>query len=155
MAAGLEVREGALDDFKEAFNTAASGVLGNVDLSLTQRVDAVLDEEMPSWHFYESLLRLRPFGQDNPEPVWAMQGVRLAASPRVVGQQHLKLSFAAGNQVFDAIAFNCPMDSLPDGLMDIAFTLKENLWNGRRSLQMQIKDIRPAAPLQREERYAD
>ncbi|RKX36513.1 MAG: single-stranded-DNA-specific exonuclease RecJ, partial [Verrucomicrobia bacterium] len=84
-----------------------------------------------------------PFGQDNPEPVWALYGVEVAGKPRVVGQKHLKLSLVFKGRKFDAIAFNYPLKQLSDGGLDIAFTLKENSWNGNTTLQLQIKDIRP------------
>ncbi len=144
MAAGLELRPGELEAFKRAFNTAAARMLLDVDLSPEQLVDAVVEYDELGWPFFESLRRLYPFGQDNPEPVLALKGVRAAEAPRVVGQKHLKLRLAAGNQTFDAIAFNYPLAQLPAGEMDVAFTLKENYWNGTSSLQLQIKDIRPA-----------
>jgi single-stranded-DNA-specific exonuclease len=144
MAAGLEVKPGEVEAFKGAFNEAAARMLRGVDLTEIQHVDAVVDAGELGWPFYEALRRLHPFGQDNPEPVLALKGVQTAAPPRTVGQKHLKLSFSAGNRVLEAIAFNYPRDQLPAGALDIAFTLKENHWNGHTSLQLQIQDIRPA-----------
>lgn len=144
MAAGLEVKPGELDAFKEAFNEAAAQMLRGIDLSPVQHVDAVVDPAELGWPFYEALRRLRPFGQDNPEPVWALKGAQVAGVPRVVGQKHLKLALVAAGKTFEAIAFNYPLASLPDGKIDVAFTLQQNNWNGNSSLQLQIKDIRPA-----------
>lgn len=145
MAAGLEVEAGALELFKERFNAAASAMLETSDLSPVQPVDAVVSAEELDWGFYEQLKRMAPFGQDNPEPVWALLGAKVSGSPRVVGQKHLKLSLAAGGQVFDAVAFNYPLAELPAGDIDVAFTLKENRWNGSTSLQLQVQEIRASA----------
>ena len=90
--------------------------------------------------------RLAPFGQDNPEPVWVLLGIEVLDKPRVVGQKHLKLTMGSKGRQFDAIAFNYSLEQLPAGMLDIAFTLKENSWNGNTSLQLQIKDIRSAEP---------
>lgn len=144
MAAGLEVKPGGLEAFKTAFNAAVKKRLATKDLSHVQRIDAFVDAGMVGWDFLGHLKHLRPFGQDNPEPVWALRGARVSGSPRVVGQNHLKLSLAAEGEAFDAIAFNYPLASLPAGAIDVAFTLKENEWQGNTSLQLQVQDIRPA-----------
>ncbi len=144
MAAGLEVKAGVLDAFKSAFDEAAAAVLGGVDLSPVQRIDSDVAPDDLNWDFFGHLRQLAPFGQDNPEPIWALRGVRVSGSPRVVGQNHLKLSLVVGGRDFDAIAFNYPLEQLPAGDLDIAFCLKENNWNGNSTLQLQLQDICPA-----------
>ena len=142
MAAGVELSVDFLDAFKSAFNAAASTELKPLDLSPVQYIDAEITGGELDWKFYEQLKQLSPFGQDNPEPVWVLCGVEAVGKPRVVGQNHLKLSLASSGRKFDAIAFNYPLGNLPSGKLDIAFTLKENHWNGNTSLQLQVKDIR-------------
>ncbi len=144
MAAGLEVKPGALNAFRASFHEASAKLLEGVDLSPVQRIDAVVNATALDWDFLETLKLLRPFGQENPEPVWALSGVRVMGAPRVVGQKHLKMIIAAGDRTFQAIAFNYPLDALPAGAIDIAFKLQENRWNGNSSLQLLIEDIRPA-----------
>jgi len=144
MAAGLVVNPGAIDALKAAFNDAVKTALADVDLSPVQKIDSVVAADELGWDFFNQLKRLQPFGQDNPEPIWALQNVQVSGSPRVVGKKHLKLSFVAKGQTFDAIAFSYPLEDLPSGPLDIAFTLKENSWNGNSSLQLQINDIRSA-----------
>jgi single-stranded-DNA-specific exonuclease len=144
MAAGLEVRPGSLDLFKEGFNAAVSAALAGVDLAPVQPIDSFVEAGEVDWDFLEQLKRLQPFGQDNPEPVWALRGMRVSGAPRVVGNNHLKLSLAGGGLSFEAIAFNFPLTELPGGAIDVAFALKENVWQGSASLQLQVRDIRPA-----------
>ena len=144
MAAGAAVAADSLEAFKVAFNASAAAELKSVDLSPVQHIDAEVSADALDWEFFEHLKRLNPFGQDNPEPVWALHGVELSGKPRVVGQNHLKLTVSSKDRKFDAIAFNYPLEQLPVGMLDMAFTLKENSWNGNTSLQLQIKDIRAA-----------
>ncbi|VGO22911.1 single-stranded-DNA-specific exonuclease RecJ [Pontiella sulfatireligans] len=144
MAAGLEVKSGSLEAFKAAFNQEATATLRDVDLAPVQRIDAEVEAGDLDWDFLNSLKQLRPFGQNNAEPVWALHGVQVSGTPRIVGQTHLKLSFVSAGRPFDAIAFNYPLEQLPQGLLDVAFTLKENNWNGSSSLQLQVQDIRAA-----------
>ncbi len=144
MAAGLEVKPGALDAFKKDFNEAVSSEISSMDLSPVQHVDAIVEPAEVGWSFLNQLKQLRPFGQENPEPVWGLMNARVSGSPRVVGQKHLKLSVVSGGEQFDAIAFNYPLSNLPAAEIDVAFTLKENYWNGNTTLQLQVQDIRPS-----------
>jgi single-stranded-DNA-specific exonuclease len=144
MAAGVELLSASLEAFRVAFNVAASSKLKPLDLFPVQHIDAGVSGEELDWNFFEQLKRLHPFGQDNPEPVWALCDIDVVGKPRVVGKNHMKLSVASKGQTFDAIAFNYPLDRLPDGRLDVAFTLKENRWNGNAGLQLQIRDIRAA-----------
>ena len=144
MAAGLEIASDALDAFKAAFNTVARQALEPLDLSPVLSVDAVLEVEDLDWDFWKKLKQLRPFGQNNPEPVWAMLNVQVAGAPQVIGKKHLKFAVGDGQSTFNAIAFDYPLEVLPAGKIDIAFVLEENQWYGRSDLQLQVKDIRPA-----------
>jgi single-stranded-DNA-specific exonuclease len=144
MAAGAEVAKNALEAFKIDFNAAAASVLESVDLAPVQYIDASIKLNELDWDFYKQLKSLHPFGQNNPEPVWILHRVGVLGRPRVVGKNHLKLMVGSRDQKFEAIAFNYSLKQLPDGFIDIAFTLKENFWNGNTSLQLQIKDIRIA-----------
>jgi len=142
MAAGVQLGIGSLDAFKTAFNAVAATGLEAIDLSPVLSIDSEVSGDELDWDFFRKLKQLAPFGQENPEPVWALHGAELVGQPRVVGQKHLKLSISSSGCKFDAIAFNHPLDRLPEGTLDIAFTLKENSWNGNTGLQLQVKDIR-------------
>ncbi|MDF7823965.1 single-stranded-DNA-specific exonuclease RecJ [Pontiellaceae bacterium B12227] len=142
MAAGLEVKAGRLDQFKHDFNAVVAGALADKDLEPVQYIDAVVDAEQINWDFLEQLKQLRPFGQNNPEPVWALKQAAVSGSPRVVGESHLKLSLVSNGRKFEAIAFNYPLEQLPSGKLDVAFMLKENQWMGNTSLQLQVQHIR-------------
>lgn len=144
MAAGAELSVDSLEAFNTAFNAVASSKLKSVDLTLVLHIDAEVSARELDWTFFEQLQRLNPFGQNNPEPVWVLYGVEVVGKPRVVGQKHLKLSLVGNKRKFDAIAFNYPLAQLPNGLVDIAFTLTENSWNGSTTLQLQTKGIQPS-----------
>ncbi len=70
---------------------------------------------------------------------------------RLVGrdQKHLKLSLNTLNSpntlTFNAIAFNMASlypQLLPDKPIDIAYTIILNEWNGRKNIELKIKDIK-------------
>ncbi len=142
MAAGLEVEEQNLDAFREQFNAFAAGQLKEADLRPVLHIDQTIKLAEADAALLEGLRRTGPFGQENSEPVWAVLGVNVADS-RILKEKHLKLSLSDGHTRLDAIGFNMA-EKLPAGPVDIAFTLQENTWNGRTTLQLNLKDLRPA-----------
>ncbi len=92
----------------------------------------------------DDLHQLEPTGRENPEPVFASFGVNVRYA-RLVGKEgkHLKLTLQAGVHTFDAIAFRQGhwMADMPD-LIDLAYRIEINDFNGRRSVQLNVKDIK-------------
>ncbi len=145
MAAGLEVEEQNLESFKIRFNEAVAEKLRDADLRSVLEIDrAVLLAEADE-ALMAGLKRTGPFGQDNLEPVWVVCGVK-AIDSRILKEKHLKLTLSDGKTSREAIGFNLA-EKLPAGLIDVAFTLQENTWNGRTTIQLNIRDIRPACVL--------
>lgn len=92
----------------------------------------------------EDLHQLEPTGRGNPEPVFASFDVGVR-SGRVVGREgsHLKLTLQAGRSFYDGIAFRQGywLAELPERV-DIAYRFEVNEFNGRSTLQLNIKDIK-------------
>jgi single-stranded-DNA-specific exonuclease len=59
--------------------------------------------------------------------------------------KHLKLTLEQGGVVWDAIAFRQGgrLTGLPT-LLDLAYSVEVNEWEGRRRLQLNVQDLRPA-----------
>jgi single-stranded-DNA-specific exonuclease len=142
MAAGLEVPAKNIKAFNLRFNEAAAVQLEEHDLRPVLEIDRVLKLDEVDEALLDGLKRTGPFGQDNPEPVWAAHNIDPSDS-KILKEKHLKLTLSDGAVQHDAIGFNMAA-KLPDGPVDIAFTIQENNWNGRTSLQLLLKDIRPA-----------
>ena len=66
-------------------------------------------------------------------------------SARTVGRDgsHLKLTLTDGRITFDAIAFRLGYwaEQLPERI-DVAYAFEVNVFNGRSSLQLNVKDIK-------------
>ena len=89
---------------------------------------------------------LEPYGIGNPRPVLAANQVRVVGEPRAVGERknHLQIRFSQGDVVVKAIAWNMAerLKKLrPDDVCSIAFIPSINEWNGRREVQLEIKDL--------------
>ncbi len=94
----------------------------------------------------EELERLEPFGISNPRPVLIASRVRVLGEPRVVGarKNHLQLKLAQGAVVVKGIAWNMAdrfKTLAADTIVSIAFYPSINEWNGRREVQLEIKDV--------------
>lgn len=87
---------------------------------------------------------MEPWGYGNPTPVFAARGVRLMEPARVLKEKHLKWRVAQGTKSFDALGWGwAERQALwaVNGLMDIAFTIDENVYQRNRTLQLIVKDI--------------
>jgi single-stranded-DNA-specific exonuclease len=58
-------------------------------------LDAELELDQVTPDLFQALERLEPFGQGNPEPVFAARAVRLMAPPKILKDKHVKLRLAA------------------------------------------------------------
>ena len=99
--------------------------------------------------FTEELEMLAPFGASNSEPVFMVKDVEVVSS-KILKDAHLKMSLRKDSKVFDAIGFNMADKLIANGqLADVAFSLSFNEWKGRRTIQLKVKDVRPAQSLPR------
>jgi single-stranded-DNA-specific exonuclease len=114
------------------------------DLGPEQRVDLelALNEVTPE---LERLCRyLEPCGQGNPSPVFGVRGVRFT-SRCVVGNGHLKGFLEDGTGRLCVIGFQWAerVPWLGDGLVDAAFRIETNEWNGFSTLQARLCALSP------------
>jgi len=156
MAAGLDLDEKDFDRFKQLFNEAAGRELKDKNLAPTQAINAWIRLDEVSEENFKALEKLAPFGQDNPKPVFAVRGLKVAGTPRVVGKKHLRFCVSDGKLTFNAIAFNHAQSVMnradgasgggdrkfPEGLIDIAFRIQKNTFNGADNLELHILDYR-------------
>lgn len=141
-AAGIGLSSDKLEAFSAAFESAAARILGDAELVPTLDVDAVLSPAEVDAALIDDLKCMEPFGAGNPEPTFVMCGLKVV-DRRVVGDGHLKLRLAAEGINFNAIAFS-QAECVTDGLIDVAFFPELNVWNNSTTIQLRIKDIRPA-----------
>ncbi|MEC9056089.1 MAG: hypothetical protein VX633_12320 [Verrucomicrobiota bacterium] len=87
---------------------------------------------------------LQHLGSGNPQRFFLSGGVWPTQPPRQVGTNHMRLSLRKGIQEKDAIYFGGWERDLPDPPWDVAFTIDRNVFRGRVSLQVSVKDIRRA-----------
>lgn len=143
MAAGLTLRRDQLEPFRERFAAVAREQLTPDDLGPEQRVDLVLDLSEADADLEKLCRHLEPCGMGNPNPVFGARAVRLEGSRRV-GGGHLKATLAGAGGRLAAIGFNWADRAPRTDLVDVAFRLEQNEWQGEVTLQARIVALSPA-----------
>lgn len=146
-AAGFTVRNENLAEFVARLKQIAKEQLEGKDLRHSLSADMEVTLPQLNFEVLDHLEYLEPTGYGNPGAVFASRDVKLR-SFRTVGSEgkHLKATFddECGG-FFDSIGFR--MGHLQSSLtprVDILYNIELNEFNGRKSLQLNLKDIKPA-----------
>lgn len=146
LAAGFTVRTEHLPVLIERLRAIAQRELGDKDLQPELRADLELPLSELHPGFLPYLDLLQPTGQSNSEAIFVSRDVRVVrARPVGADNHHLKLSLTDGKIIYDAIAFRQGhrAEKLPERL-DVMYLFEKNEFNGRESLQLNIRDLKPA-----------
>jgi single-stranded-DNA-specific exonuclease len=144
-AAGVTIERDRLEAFRSAFEAHAAERIADEDLVPRCRIDAFVADADITDGAAADLERLGPFGAGYPEPVFALRGA--AARARTVGASGAHLKLALGGRALDAIGFGMG-DRLAlcgAGPVDAAFTVGFDEWDGRKRLQLKLRDVRRSA----------
>ena len=148
-AAGVKVSEEKLGEFQEKINSYYRSLnLGNQERYLAAQADLETSELGEfTLDFLEELSRLEPFGVGNEVPVFGLSHV-LVLDKRLLGAegQHLRLLVRGEDgKMMKLMAFYAPKDwlGIEDGeRLDILMQVEENEWNGLKSVEGRILDLR-------------
>lgn len=148
-AAGLTLREKDFEKFKEAFERVVSETIDPKLLTPELKIDAELDFKDITPKFFRILKQFAPFGPGNMTPVFMSSEVRDVGYGKTVGADntHLRLVVKQGDSPkFTGIGFGMADQkelACSGALFKMAYVIDENEWQGRVSLQLRIKDIKP------------
>src|SRR5690606_19916283 len=150
MAAGLEIDVTRIDALRAALNEHAAQVMDAQTLRPVVTIDATAGPRDLTPMAVRALRRLAPHGQANPRPVIALQGWTLLERPRIMKERHLKLNLSAPDGTpLAALGWN--MAEHAEALnrqvgqpLDVAGSPTLNTWNGRESVELEIKAFRPS-----------
>jgi len=147
MAAGLKIEPDKIDRFAADFEDYARQNLNEDDVVTKLYIDAVASlNESANMQIVSELQMLGPFGQGNPEPVFATKGVRLASVPRKVGSggDHLQLTITDNKSAVRCIGFRFgkfEKKLLDNEFFNVAYQPQLNTYNGNTNVQFVITDI--------------
>ncbi len=145
-AAGLSIAPERIESFRKRLNEVSTRMLSDEDLIPKLNIDAEIELDTINDNLVDLLERFAPFGPQNMRPVFVSYGCEIIGTPHIVGRKHLKFKIRKGENIIDCIGFNQgeflknlnyrPM------LVDIAYLVEHNIWNGVKRIQIRTKAIR-------------
>lgn len=152
-AVGFALPTAQLPELKYRLNKFAQETLKLVDLEPETGIDSQIPLRAVTPELRNQLLRMEPFGQGNPEPVFSSLGVNLVLPPRPIKDKHVKLRV---NQTlpgqkpsfsYDAMGWRMAErlqaeTLLPGERIDIAFRVTVNEHPEFGGLELTLEDFR-------------
>ncbi|MEO5887819.1 MAG: DHHA1 domain-containing protein, partial [Anaerolineales bacterium] len=146
-AAGFTVKNENLPALVTRLKSIAEDQLSGRDLRQTLSADMVVPLSQLNFGVLDYLAYLEPTGYGNPDAVFVSRNVKVKAA-RTVGaeKRHLKLSLEdERGATVDSIGFRMGhlQPTLPPRV-DVMYHFEVNEYNGRKSLQLNLKDVKAA-----------
>ncbi|MFC1489629.1 single-stranded-DNA-specific exonuclease RecJ [Candidatus Latescibacterota bacterium] len=145
-AVGLTINADKIDELKKRFNKILHRELPDGIPKSTINIDAEVELSALDDNLIRFLEKLSPYGESNPIPILLTRNLKPVGDSRIVGNNHLKFSVTDGYRAFDAIGFNLGKYKdrvrLNNSPIDILYNVEENVWRGRKNIQLVIKAIR-------------
>lgn len=149
-AAGLTLKEENVPDFQRRFDEYVTANITEDQKTPQIDVDAVIHFSEITPKFFNILHKFAPFGPENLKPVFVTHNVVDFGTSRLVGRdlEHLKLELTEpdSENVMNGIAFGMG-EQFNDHIKElkpisICYTIEENNFNGNKSIQLMVKDIK-------------
>jgi len=145
-AAGLTMHPENVEAFVDRFEEVVSATITDEQLIQQITIDAELELKQIEPKFFRILNQFSPFGPENMSPVFISRNVYVSGYAGLVGENHLKMMvMQEGSAAFECIAFNqgIQLTDVSDGRpFDICYSVEENIWREKRSIQLNVKGIR-------------
>ena len=144
-AAGMTMIPSRVEAFSDCFELAVSSVIKPDSLIPEIVIDAEIDFRKVRLPFYNLLCQMEPYGPGNLRPVFITKSVMDTGYSKIVKDHHIRFVVKQGNIILTGIGFNLAdkfhLIQLHESF-DIIYTIDENEWQGEKTLQLKIIDLR-------------
>ena len=144
-AAGFTIKMSKLKKFKKDFEKFSEKEISAELLVPKLNIDLELDFNLIDLSLAEEINYLEPFGIGNSEPVFCTKNVGIVSATKIgKSQNHLNLGLFKNGTTLKGLLFNFDPDLNIDigDKVDIAYTIKINSFNGKRSVDLIMKDLK-------------
>ena len=148
-AAGLTIKESAIDAFRIDFYAYAERMISSEERVAELFVDAEAPFAVLTQQTVRQIESLAPFGHGNSRPMLCTTDVRLAEPPKRIGStgRHLSMRLVQHGVTLRAVAFGGgdwePELLALSGPLAVAFQPVINSFRGRQTVEMHLSDWRP------------
>ena len=147
-AAGLTIEKKNVPEFKRRLTQA---ILENSEKEAfipTEEYDLELELSDMTEELVQAFASMQPTGFGNPAPVFCVRGVH-TTDVRAIGKEsaHLRMRLSSGSEMRSAIGFRMgdKVSSMPE-VIEAVVGLSINVWQDRRSVQCELRQIKPYMP---------
>ncbi len=147
LAAGLTIRRADIPTFRQRINAYAAAHLSEEMTALRYEADCEVMADELTMEVAEELERMEPFGVGNPTPLLVLRDAVVQKVVSLGAGKHTKLTVYRDGHIYNAIWFGMATSRLPvvsGDTVDLLFQLNINDYQGVRSLQLILQDLRPS-----------
>lgn len=146
LAAGCTLKKDKIDDFKRRLKELVREKRGDIIPAKVINYEKDLFLQDVNIKTLDLIKQLEPFGQTNPRPIFRFFNCRIQ-DLRFVGEKnnHVILKIEQGGSYRRAVAFNqaVKFNQIKTGdRIDLLSELKENIWQGTSSAELNIIDVK-------------
>ena len=149
-AAGLTMHPDNLNEFIKRFEGIVAASIPDHLLIPEIVIDAEINFAEITENFYSIICRMEPFGPENMRPVFIAKNCVDFGYSKILKEAHIKFVLRQQETILNGIGFNMAdkfsilQNQMP---IDVVFTLDENEWNGNKTIQLKVVDIRASERL--------
>ena len=142
-AAGFSLQSDLVGVFAQAFEAVCQGDSDLVSMQPRIRFDVEAELTECDMSLATTLERFAPFGAGNPEPLVCVSNVQVQQLQTLNGG-HLRFTARQEGMTLPCIAFSMAERQAEfASSIDLLAAVQVNRWNGRQSVQLVVKDVRP------------
>jgi single-stranded-DNA-specific exonuclease len=153
LAAGLSLSQDQIAPFRRAIGAYADLHFKPDQAVLSLPIDLELTANEITLAQAKELDLLEPYGNANAQPIFALRNASISQMQSIGAGRHTKLTLLCEDRSFTALYFGAPQESLDfevGEVVDVAFQLDINEFQGNVSVQLLLKDIAHPKSAQKE-----
>ena len=156
LAAGLSIRRGDVPAFCKSVNAYAREKLSSSPIETVVEADGEITLSDVNMTVATDLQLLEPYGAGNPMPTFMIRNLTIKDITPVTGGKHSKVVFSDDNANVVGMCFSYPASHLSifkGEKADVLFTIDINDYNGKKTVQMIVKELRTSDAQKQKDAY--
>ena len=145
MAAGFTIKKSKLNSLNEFIQKDYNNKI--IDADLSYKYESEISASSINKRFIDEINKLGPFGNHNYLPIFLIRNVKIIKS-KIINKKHISVIIKPNiGSSLKSICFNCMNTPIGEYLLsykkniNIVAEINENIWNNKKSIQLNIKDL--------------